>query len=73
MNGNDDSIIPEDLMAAMRQARDNVIDTDIVFDDADRAVLAAVEHREHARRERDRAGRHLRHLIALVDGHSRAA
>ena len=55
------------LMAALEQFRDNLLDADVVLDDADRAVVAAFEEQERARRERNRIARHLQHLIDLHD------
>lgn len=55
------------LMASIRRFRDNLIDADLVLDDADRVVAAALEDRERARCKRNRVARHLQHLIDLYD------
>jgi hypothetical protein len=54
-------------MASIQQFRDNLLDTDIALDDADRAVAAALEAQERARQERHRVARHLQYLIDLHD------
>lgn len=52
-----------DLMDAIRVTRDNLIDADILLEDAERA-------RNWARRERDRIVAHLHQLIAWHDEHA---
>ncbi len=55
------------LRAAIRVWRGNVLDAEIVVDDARRAVDGAGDALRAAVRERDRAARQLAHLVALHD------